>query len=103
MYVFFIEMSSAWGPMDQDIIINLASKAMVLVLMLSMPPILVATVVGLLTSLLQALTQVQEQTLGFAIKLSCTVLVLTLTAYWIGDEILSFANNLFTTFPAIVQ
>jgi len=76
---------------------------MVLVLMLSMPPILVATCVGLLTSLLQALTQIQEQTLSFAIKLFFTVTVLTLSAYWIGDELLSFASNLFTTFPSIIQ
>lgn len=89
--------------MDQNFIINITEKAMVLVLMLSMPPILVATCVGLLTSLLQALTQIQEQTLSFAIKLFFTVTVLTLSAYWIGDELLSFANNLFTTFPSIIQ
>ena len=89
--------------MDQNFIINITEKAMVLVLMLSMPPILVATCVGLLTSLLQALTQIQEQTLSFAIKLFFTVTVLTLSAYWIGDELLSFASNLFTTFPSIIQ
>lgn len=89
--------------MDQNFIINITEKAMVLVLMLSMPPILVATCVGLMTSLLQALTQIQEQTLSFAIKLFFTVTVLTLSAYWIGDELLSFAGNLFTSFPSLIQ
>lgn len=89
--------------MDQNFIINITEKAMVLVLMLSMPPILVATCVGLMTSLLQALTQIQEQTLGFAIKLFFTVTVLALSAYWIGDELLAFATDLFTTFPSIIK
>jgi type III secretion HrpO family protein len=89
--------------MDQNFIINITEKAMVLVLMLSMPPILIATCVGLITSLLQALTQIQEQTLSFAIKLFCTVIVLTLAAHWIGSEVIAFANGLFTTFPSIIQ
>jgi type III secretion HrpO family protein len=89
--------------MDQNFIINITEQAMVLVLMLSMPPILIATFVGLITSLLQALTQIQEQTLSFAIKLFCTVLVLTLSAYWIGDELIAFANSLFANFPTIIH
>ncbi|MDR1458279.1 MAG: type III secretion system export apparatus subunit SctS [Puniceicoccales bacterium] len=89
--------------MDQGFIINITSKAMILVLILSMPPILVATFVGLLTSLLQALTQIQEQTLGFAIKLIATVLVLSLSAYWIGGQLLAFADNIFTTFPSLLD
>ncbi|MDR2806544.1 MAG: type III secretion system export apparatus subunit SctS [Puniceicoccales bacterium] len=89
--------------MDQNFIINITEKAMVLVLMLSMPPILVATCVGLMTSLLQALTQIQEQTLSFAIKLFCTILVLTLSAYWIGDEVLAFADSLFSNFPVLIR
>ncbi|MDR2735927.1 MAG: type III secretion system export apparatus subunit SctS [Puniceicoccales bacterium] len=89
--------------MDQGFIINITSKAMILVLVLSMPPILVATFVGLLTSLMQALTQIQEQTLGFAIKLIATVLVLALSAYWIGGQLLAFANNIFTTFPGLLN
>jgi type III secretion protein S len=89
--------------MDQDFIISITEKSMTLVLILSMPPIAVATFVGLLTSLLQALTQIQEQTLSFAIKLTFTVLVLVLSAYWIGGELLAFANDLFTHFPVMIR
>jgi type III secretion protein S len=53
--------------------------------------------------LLQALTQIQEQTLSFAIKLFFTVLVLMLSAYWIGDELLTFASSLFSGFPTIIR
>ena len=47
--------------MDDSLVIALASKAMMIVLLLSLPSILLATFVGLGVSLLQALTQVQEQ------------------------------------------
>jgi len=89
--------------MNQSDIINLTAQAMILVLMLSMPPILVATFVGLGMSLIQALTQVQEQTLGFAIKLFCIVIVLSLSAYWIGGQLLRFSDQLFSTFPILIK
>ena len=88
--------------MNESLILSQTSKAMILVLILSMPPILVATCVGLLISLMQALTQIQEQTLGFAAKLICVTLVLMLTAYWIGGKILQFTLNLFDNFPTMV-
>ena len=46
-------------------ILHFTSQTLWLVLILSMPPVLVAALVGTLVSLLQALTQIQEQTLGF--------------------------------------
>ena len=50
-------------------ILDYAQMCLILVLKLSLIPIVVATVIGIIVSLLQALTQVQEQTLGFAVKL----------------------------------
>lgn len=60
-----------------------------------MPPIIVATVVGLLVSLVQALTQVQEQTLPFGIKLVALGLTLYLTARWLGIELYNFTTVIF--------
>jgi hypothetical protein len=51
--------------MSQAFILDITAKALILVLILSMPPIIAATLMGLLVSLLQALTQIQEQTLSF--------------------------------------
>ncbi|MDR0679977.1 MAG: type III secretion system export apparatus subunit SctS [Puniceicoccales bacterium] len=89
--------------MNEALILSVTSKALILVLILSMPPILVATFVGLLVSLIQALTQVQEQTLGFAIKLICVTIVLALTTYWIGGELFSYTEYLFKDFPSIIK
>jgi hypothetical protein len=87
--------------MNQSFLIEMTNQALVLVLILSMPPIIVATVVGVLVSLIQALTQVQEQTLGFAVKLIVVTLVLLLTAGWTGAELYKFTLQIFDTFPTL--
>jgi type III secretion protein S len=78
-------------------------KALLLVLWLSLPPIVVASVVGTLFSLFQALTQIQEQTLSFAIKLVAVGVTLFLTARWVGGEILNYTVSLFDAFPTLVR
>ena len=82
--------------MDASVIVDLSSKAMTMVLALSLPSILLATFVGLGVSLLQALTQVQEQTLGFVVKLICITLALVLTAHWMGMEMQRYTESIFT-------
>jgi type III secretion protein S len=77
------------------------SQSMMLVMILSMPPIVVASVVGILVSLLQALTQVQEQTVSFAIKLIAVAITLSLMAGWLGSELLNYTLKLFNDFPSL--
>ena len=89
--------------MNQSVLIDMTNQALILVLLLSMPPIIVATVVGVLVSLLQALTQVQEQTLGFAVKLIVVTLVLLVTAGWTGAEMYKYTVRIFDTFPTLVR
>lgn len=76
---------------------TLTRDALVLVLVLSMPPIIVATVVGLLVSLLQAITQIQEQTLSFAVKLICVTVVILATASWLGSELYLYTLRIFNS------
>jgi len=68
-----------------------------------LPPIIVASLVGILFSLIQALTQIQEQTLSFGVKLIAVGATLYLTSRWIGGEIFNYALSLFDTFPLIVR
>lgn len=70
-----------------------------LVMLLSMPPIVVASVVGIGVSLLQALTQVQEQTLSFAIKLIAVAVTIAAMAGVLGSEMLTYTTKLFDDFP----
>ena len=81
--------------------IDYAIKALYLVLMLSMPPIVIASVVGILLSLVQAITQLQEQTLSFGVKLIAVVLTLFLMGGWLGGEILRYSNEIFNRFYLI--
>jgi flagellar biosynthetic protein FliQ len=75
----------------------LAGEALFLILVLSLPPLLASLIVGLVISLLQALTQVQEQTLTFVPKIIATILVLIITANWMLDTLREFAGRVFDT------
>ena len=72
--------------------LTLFKQAMLLVVVLSAPPLIVAVIVGVLTSLLQAVMQLQDQTLPFAIKLVAVGIALALTGRWIGVELMQLAN-----------
>ncbi|VTU27179.1 Flagellar biosynthetic protein FliQ [Variovorax sp. PBS-H4] len=84
-------------------VVSHAVRALLLVLWLSLPPIVVASVVGTLFSLVQALTQIQEQTLSFAIKLVAVGLTLFLTARWVGGEIFNYTITLFDAIPLVAR
>ncbi|GMU63023.1 MAG: flagellar biosynthesis protein FliQ [Myxococcales bacterium] len=77
-------------------------QALVLVLVASGPPIVMALVVGFLISVFQATTQIQEQTLSFAPKLVVIFGVLGLAGPWIGTTLLRFTFRLFDGFPALI-
>jgi len=70
----------------------LFKQGMLLVVLLSAPPLIVAVVVGVLTSLVQALMQIQDQTLPFGIKLVAVGITLALTGRWIGVEMIQLLN-----------
>ena len=75
--------------------ILLFKQGMLLVVVLSAPPLIVAVVAGVLTSLVQALMQIQDQTLPFGIKLIAVGITLALTGRWIGVELIQLFNLTF--------
>ncbi|GAB2734856.1 SctS family type III secretion system export apparatus subunit BscS [Melaminivora jejuensis] len=77
------------------------TQALYLVLWLSLPPIIVGSIVGTLFSLFQALTQIQEQTLSFGVKLVSVALTLLLTARWVGGEMYNFTLQIFDVMPLL--
>ena len=82
-------------------IVSYMTQALYLTLWLSLPPIAVAAIVGTLFSLFQALTQIQEQTLSFAIKLIAVFITLLLTARWLSGELYNYAVSVFDLFYKI--
>ena len=87
--------------MSEAQLLDYAQTTLILVLKLSMIPIVVATVIGLLVSLLQALTQIQEQTLGFAVKLIAISLTLLACASWMGSSLLLYTQDIFSHFALL--
>ena len=78
-----------------DIFTRLANEGLWLILILSLLPLLASLVVGLVVSLFQALTQIQEQTLTFVPKIIATILVIMITAGWMMDTLREFAIRAF--------
>ncbi|UTH74101.1 EscS/YscS/HrcS family type III secretion system export apparatus protein [Chromobacterium sp. IIBBL 290-4] len=70
-----------------------SNRALYLVLLMSAGPVVVATVIGLLIGLFQTITQLQEQTLPFGIKLVGVSLCLFLLSGWYGETLLGFAHE----------
>lgn len=77
-------------------------EALWLVLLLSAPPVIAASVVGLLVAIVQAATQVQEQTLQFTLKFFAIVLTLFITASLMARSLFEFGDTIFTNFPGMV-
>ena len=85
--------------MQQTPVVQLAYQGLLLILILSAPPILISMFFGIMVAIFQAATQIQEQTLSFTIKLCAVVLTLMFMGGWLGAQIMSFAMNIFTNFP----
>jgi flagellar biosynthesis protein FliQ len=77
-------------------------QALILVLVVSGPPIMLALIIGFIISVFQAATQIQEQTLSFAPKLLIIFGVLGLAGPWMGATLLRFTFNIFDRFPALI-
>ncbi|MBN4066550.1 type III secretion system export apparatus subunit SctS [Simkania negevensis] len=79
-------------------IIQLSYEALMLIMLLSGPPVLVSMVFGLVVAIFQAATQIQEQTLSFTVKLVAVILSLIMLGGWLGGLILQFATTIFYNF-----
>lgn len=79
-------------------IYQLAYQALLLILILSGPPILISMILGLTVAIFQAATQIQEQTLSFTIKLVAVILTLLLMGQFLSQQIMQFAQTIFLNF-----
>lgn len=79
-------------------IYQLSYQSLLLILLLSGPPILISTLLGLVVAIFQAATQIQEQTLSFMVKLIAVILTLFVMGQWLAAQIMQFTNNIFLNF-----
>jgi flagellar biosynthetic protein FliQ len=83
-------------------IIKIAENGIYTVLMVSGPVILIALVVGLIISIFQATTQIQEQTLAFVPKIVAVLLGLIIFGPWMLSQMLSYATEIFSNLTRFV-
>ena len=88
--------------MNQDVVVNLAMQAMQLSLKIGGPLLIVALVVGLVVSVFQAVTQIQEQTLSFIPKVVAMGLVIVILGPWMLGQLLVYTEELWASIPAMV-
>jgi len=90
----------AMGP---DAVIQIGSEALKMILLISLPMLAVALVVGIAISLFQAITQIQEMTLTFVPKIIAVFGAMIIAAPWMTEKMLSFTKNLFAMIPTLTQ
>lgn len=89
--------------MNADTVVDLARTTLMLIIKCGAPMLLSSLVVGLIVSVVQTITSIQEQTLTFVPKLLVTFLVLILTGGWILTELSDFTTALFDNFSNYVN
>lgn len=81
--------------MDIDVVVNIIQQAALMIFLLSAPMLLIGLSVGLIVSVFQATTQIQEATLSFVPKIVAVLLSLVIFGPWMITTIVNFTRNLF--------
>ncbi len=87
--------------MSVTAVANLFSEAIYYILLVSMPSLLAAVIVGLVISIFQATTTIQEQTLTFVPKIIAVLLVIVVLFVWMSNMLGEYTRNLFEMIPHI--
>ena len=88
--------------MTQDVVVNLATTALTLAFKVALPMLGAGLVVGLLVSIFQAVTQIQEQTLAFIPKILAIAGVLIVGGPWMLNQLLSYTTDLWSRIPTLI-
>jgi flagellar biosynthetic protein FliQ len=89
--------------MSHALIVDLARNAIMLALLISGPMLIVALLIGLCISVLQAVTQIQEQTLAFVPKLVGVSVVFLLALPWVLQLLVKYTTELFRSLPSLIS
>ncbi len=82
----------------KTVIFEYSYESLLLILIMSGPPIVFASIIGIFVAIFQAATQIQEQTLAFAVKMVAVMATVIFMGGWIGGLVFQFANQIFQNF-----
>lgn len=89
--------------MNEQTVIDIGTEAAWVSVKVSAPVLVTALIVGLLVSVFQAATQINEQTITFVPKILCIAVALAITGPWILQIMLVFTSDLFNKIPVIAN
>jgi flagellar biosynthesis protein FliQ len=85
--------------MDAQAVIDIGREAIWTMLLIGAPVLLAGMAVGLIIGLLQALTQIQEQTVAFVPKLMAMILIISIMLPWLITRMVQYSSNLISGIP----
>jgi flagellar biosynthesis protein FliQ len=88
--------------MNQDTVVNLATQAMMLSLKIAGPVLLLGLIIGLLVSIFQAVTSIQEQSLSFIPKIIGVAVLIVVLGPWMLNQLVTYAQNLYLSIPSLI-
>ena len=86
----------------QDIVVTLLQKMFILTLQMSVPILLVGVIIGLMVSIFQTVTQIQESTLTFVPKIVGCVILLIFLMPWMIGVFITTVNEFMATIPQLI-
>ncbi|MEO5351606.1 MAG: flagellar biosynthesis protein FliQ [Magnetococcus sp. XQGC-1] len=89
--------------MPVEVVLGLVTDALKIALLISAPMLLTALVVGIVISLFQSVTQIQEMTLTFIPKILATFLALVVTLPWMIRTLMDYFGQLFAAIPGMLR
>ena len=88
--------------MNQDTVVSLATQAMTVAVEIAGPMMLLGLVVGLVVSIFQAVTSIQEQSLTFIPKIVGLAALIVILGPWMLDQLVTYAQNLYMSIPQLI-
>ena len=89
--------------MDEAQVLTLARSAIIVTLQLTLPVLVLTLVVGVLVSLFQAVTQIQEQTLSFVPKIVIMIGCIVVLGPWMLQSVVGFTTSMFRSLPTVIH
>ncbi len=89
--------------MTQDLVMGIARQALEMILLISLPMLGVGLVVGVVISMIQAATQIQEMTLTFVPKICAVFLTLLLLLPWMMNRLITYTIEMFSRIPGVAK
>ncbi len=89
--------------MNVEVVTEIASRALYMIIQTSLPVLLVSLCVGLIVSIFQTVTSIQEQTLTFVPKIVCVFLTLILIGNWMLTSLIEYMTDLWLNMVSYVR